>query len=222
MPAHLKAGDFEYSYKGPNDTAKKKAAKEAAEAKETESKTETEIEDEFMNEPEENEDDDDDFNSEEDEDDDPNKLWCICQQPHNNRFMICCDSCSDWFHGKCVGITKKMGKEMEEAGKDWTCPSCQEKSNKEKDAQLKDKLKERENSNKKSLTRTSSKETIEVKKVMKTFFDEIQTEKHLENLILAKKNLFWLKIRGKFCPNVCNFFCLPETFTSAQLNCFDY
>ena len=26
LPAHLKAGDFEYSYKGPNDTAEKKAA----------------------------------------------------------------------------------------------------------------------------------------------------------------------------------------------------
>lgn len=86
---------------------------------------------------------------------------------------------------------------MEEAGKDWTCPSCQEKSNKEKDAQLKDKLKERENSNKKSLTRTSSKETIEVKKVMKTFFDEIQTEKHLENLILAKKKSVLVENKGE-------------------------
>jgi hypothetical protein len=23
--------------------------------------------------------------------------------------MICCDSCEDWFHGKCVGVTKSMG-----------------------------------------------------------------------------------------------------------------
>ena len=38
--------------------------------------------------------DDEDSDFEEDEDEDPNKLWCICQQPHNNRFMICCDSCS--------------------------------------------------------------------------------------------------------------------------------
>ena len=30
--------------------------------------------------------------------------------------MICCDTCLDWFHGKCVGITKQKGKEMEEAG----------------------------------------------------------------------------------------------------------
>ena len=42
--------------------------------------------------------------------DDPERLWCICKQPHNNRFMICCDNCLDWYHGKCVGITKRMGK----------------------------------------------------------------------------------------------------------------
>ena len=59
--------------------------------------------------------------------DDPERLWCICQQPHNNRFMICCDSCLDWYHGKCVGITKKMGKEMEEAGNEWRCPACKKK-----------------------------------------------------------------------------------------------
>lgn len=41
-------------------------------------------------------------------DDDPEKLWCICKQPHDDRFMICCDSCEDWFHGNCVGITKKQ------------------------------------------------------------------------------------------------------------------
>ena len=56
--------------------------------------------------------------------DDPDRLWCVCQQPHNNRFMICCDICLDWFHGKCVGITKGQGKVMEEAGQDWKCPPC--------------------------------------------------------------------------------------------------
>ena len=56
--------------------------------------------------------------------DDPDRLWCICQKPHNNRFMICCDTCLNWFHGICVGITKAQGKEMELAGKDWKCPGC--------------------------------------------------------------------------------------------------
>ena len=36
LPAHLKAGDFEYSYKGPNDTAKnREAAAEKAALAET-------------------------------------------------------------------------------------------------------------------------------------------------------------------------------------------
>jgi hypothetical protein len=50
-----------------------------------------------------------------DSEDDPERLWCICQQPHGNKFMISCDGCKDWFHGKCVGITKKMGQDMEES-----------------------------------------------------------------------------------------------------------
>merc|ERR1719210_245763 len=56
--------------------------------------------------------------------DDPDRLWCICQKPHSNKFMICCDGCLDWFHGSCMGITKAQGKEMEMAGKDWKCPEC--------------------------------------------------------------------------------------------------
>ncbi|XP_050681250.1 death-inducer obliterator 1 isoform X1 [Leptidea sinapis] len=56
--------------------------------------------------------------------DDPHRLWCICRQPHNNRFMICCDGCEDWFHGKCVNITKAMGQQMEEQGVEWRCPNC--------------------------------------------------------------------------------------------------
>uniref|UniRef100_A0A336M0L1 CSON009592 protein n=1 Tax=Culicoides sonorensis TaxID=179676 RepID=A0A336M0L1_CULSO len=56
--------------------------------------------------------------------DDPDRLWCICRQPHNNRFMICCDVCEEWFHGKCVNITKAQGNQMEAEGKEWTCPNC--------------------------------------------------------------------------------------------------
>lgn len=66
---------------------------------------------------------DESWNSE----DDPDRLWCICRQPHNNRFMICCDVCEDWFHGKCVNITKAMGQQMEADGIEWTCPNCVKK-----------------------------------------------------------------------------------------------
>ncbi|KRK03530.1 uncharacterized protein Dyak_GE26190, isoform C [Drosophila yakuba] len=67
---------------------------------------------------------DPDASESQEDDDDPNKLWCVCRQPHNNRFMICCDLCEDWFHGTCVGVTKAMGTDMENKGIDWKCPKC--------------------------------------------------------------------------------------------------
>jgi len=55
---------------------------------------------------------------------DPEKLWCLCRQPHNNRFMICCDSCKEWFHGKCVQVTQEMGLSIST----WECKGCQAQS----------------------------------------------------------------------------------------------
>ncbi|XP_063968609.1 zinc finger protein 184-like isoform X3 [Lytechinus pictus] len=57
-------------------------------------------------------------------DDDPEKLWCICRQPYDEKFMICCDKCEDWFHGKCVNVKKKEGKRMERENISWMCPKC--------------------------------------------------------------------------------------------------
>uniref|UniRef100_H2ZCM5 PHD-type domain-containing protein n=1 Tax=Ciona savignyi TaxID=51511 RepID=H2ZCM5_CIOSA len=61
----------------------------------------------------------------------PNRLWCICRKPHNNRFMISCDICEDWFHGDCVGITLQRGKKMEEKHQEYVCPNCLQKSKKD-------------------------------------------------------------------------------------------
>ncbi|XP_072754551.1 uncharacterized protein Pps isoform X2 [Anoplolepis gracilipes] len=86
-----------------------------------------------------NEEDDDDDEEEDEEDnsdseDDPDRLWCICKRPHNNRFMICCDVCEDWFHGKCVHVSKAMGQQMEEKGIEWVCPNCLKKKAEEEKA----------------------------------------------------------------------------------------
>ncbi|XP_022913665.2 death-inducer obliterator 1 isoform X1 [Onthophagus taurus] len=70
----------------------------------------------------------DSSDEEEESEDDPNKLWCICNQPHNNRFMICCDTCEEWYHGKCVNVTKAMGQMMEQEGKEWICVYCKDHS----------------------------------------------------------------------------------------------
>ncbi|XP_008203229.1 uncharacterized protein LOC100679883 isoform X2 [Nasonia vitripennis] len=76
-------------------------------------------------------DDDEEEEANSDSEDDPNRLWCICRQPHNNRFMICCDICQDWFHGKCVNVTKAMGEDMENKGVEWVCPNCKTKKSEE-------------------------------------------------------------------------------------------
>uniref|UniRef100_A0A8D0HE17 PHD-type domain-containing protein n=1 Tax=Sphenodon punctatus TaxID=8508 RepID=A0A8D0HE17_SPHPU len=55
---------------------------------------------------------------------DPSTLYCICRQPHNNRFMICCDRCEEWFHGDCVGISEARGRLLERNGEDYICPNC--------------------------------------------------------------------------------------------------
>lgn len=55
---------------------------------------------------------------------DPSALYCICRQPHNNRFMICCDRCEEWFHGDCVGISEARGRLLERNGEDYICPNC--------------------------------------------------------------------------------------------------
>uniref|UniRef100_A0A667ZXP4 Death inducer-obliterator 1 n=1 Tax=Myripristis murdjan TaxID=586833 RepID=A0A667ZXP4_9TELE len=54
----------------------------------------------------------------------PNALYCICRQKHNKRFMICCDSCQEWFHGDCVGISETQGRKMERKGQEYVCPPC--------------------------------------------------------------------------------------------------
>ena len=69
-------------------------------------------------------------------------LYCICRKPqercfffpqHLNRFllfvntlkitsgfMIACDYCNQWFHGRCVGISAAQGKKL----KSYKCPLC--------------------------------------------------------------------------------------------------
>ncbi|KAH9580516.1 hypothetical protein MS3_00009144 [Schistosoma haematobium] len=58
------------------------------------------------------------------EENDPERLWCICRQPHDERFMICCDLCDEWYHGDCVGIKPEEGKCMEKNEIEFVCDSC--------------------------------------------------------------------------------------------------
>lgn len=50
------------------------------------------------------------------------ELHCICQKPDDHSFMIGCDQCEGWFHGKCVNMTKAKAKKAPH----WICPNCED------------------------------------------------------------------------------------------------
>ncbi|KND00230.1 uncharacterized protein SPPG_04564 [Spizellomyces punctatus DAOM BR117] len=50
------------------------------------------------------------------------RVYCMCREPDYGKFMIQCDNCEEWFHGKCVGLTKKAGEKLTT----YHCPLCQE------------------------------------------------------------------------------------------------
>jgi len=43
--------------------------------------------------------------------------------------MMCCDTCEDWFHGKCVGITEATGSRIDK----WACTKCRKEKKTEKE-----------------------------------------------------------------------------------------
>lgn len=53
--------------------------------------------------------------------DDCCRLFCLCQKSwENDVFMISCDSCNDWFHNECVGLSFVDAKRL----KTFVCPRC--------------------------------------------------------------------------------------------------
>jgi hypothetical protein len=50
-------------------------------------------------------------------------LYCSCHKPDDGKFMICCDSCQEWFHGRCVQVTQKAA----DRTAFWACPECRRK-----------------------------------------------------------------------------------------------
>ncbi|XP_074647332.1 nucleosome-remodeling factor subunit BPTF-like [Tubulanus polymorphus] len=67
-------------------------------------------------------------------DDTSEELYCLCRTPYDDTMLyIGCDQCQDWFHGKCVGISKAEADRIDI----YICPRCK-KSNKK--AAEKDKL----------------------------------------------------------------------------------
>eukprot|EP00741_Cyanophora_paradoxa_P021500 tig00021357_g20756.t1 len=50
--------------------------------------------------------------------------YCICRSTESSGFMIQCDECEDWFHGKCVKISRTQAKTLTK----YKCPLCSPKS----------------------------------------------------------------------------------------------
>jgi hypothetical protein len=47
-------------------------------------------------------------------------IYCICRKTSGNEFMLCCDNCETWFHGRCVGYSNKEVNTL----KKWYCSFC--------------------------------------------------------------------------------------------------
>lgn len=56
---------------------------------------------------------------------DDSDLFCVCRGYEDGRFMICCDSCDEWYHGECFGIDETERKKYVETDILFICPFCQ-------------------------------------------------------------------------------------------------
>lgn len=67
-----------------------------------------------------------DFGSSDVEDgdsDEDNALYCVCRGKDDHTWMIGCEACDDWFHGRCVNLKKE---EHEMLLAKFICPNCTE------------------------------------------------------------------------------------------------
>ncbi|XP_015239036.1 PREDICTED: death-inducer obliterator 1 isoform X2 [Cyprinodon variegatus] len=55
---------------------------------------------------------------------DSSAMCFVCSQTHIKRFMICCNSCQEWFHSACVGISETQDWKIEEKEQDYMCLTC--------------------------------------------------------------------------------------------------
>ena len=56
-------------------------------------------------------------------------IFCTCRKPESG-FMINCDQCGEWYHGRCVGLTEAEGKIMVEGDVSYVCVQCLQRDRK--------------------------------------------------------------------------------------------
>ncbi|WFD41481.1 Transcription factor bye1 [Malassezia psittaci] len=53
--------------------------------------------------------------------------YCICRGGNDGSPMICCSTCGEWYHFRCIGLTKKAAEKID----DYMCQSCIDKNEKD-------------------------------------------------------------------------------------------
>ncbi|KAJ1030090.1 hypothetical protein NDA16_001003 [Ustilago loliicola] len=59
------------------------------------------------------------FDGADEEEEDENE-YCLCRGKDDGTFMISCERCNEWYHTKCIGISQKAAKKLEE----YICEAC--------------------------------------------------------------------------------------------------
>jgi len=56
------------------------------------------------------------------------KLYCVCRRPDDGSPMVQCDVCKEWFHCRCINITREQAEQMGH----YHCPTCKRRKTGEK------------------------------------------------------------------------------------------
>lgn len=111
--------------------------------------------------------------------------------------MICCDTCEDWFHGKCVGITKALGEQMEARCVEWNCPPCRKKKTEEA------RKKPDEDKNNKKLDEDKRKKSGSISPVKKTDSKSTKIQSLIQQNCVQCKKIIEGTAMGLFCDEKC-------------------
>ncbi|EDO38102.1 predicted protein [Nematostella vectensis] len=52
------------------------------------------------------------------------KFFLLGRQPEDERFMVCCDNCDEWYHGECLGMSTEDIEMYKNPEQDFICPFC--------------------------------------------------------------------------------------------------
>ena len=51
-------------------------------------------------------------------------VYCLCRAEDDGSMMILCETCEDWFHPRCVGLSLRAAKQLGDDDIPYLCPTC--------------------------------------------------------------------------------------------------